>query len=280
MSRPRSLIHRPRPPAAPLLAPGEVTPAPVTVTCCCRLRTRPEENPMTSVFFFDTEFHDPGHGEIELISVGMVDEGGREYYAVSSEFDWSAAWADEWLRVNVLSHLPTITGTSADGRVVLDHGHPAVKSRAQIRQELEEFTRPDDPHTIEMWAYCSGYDDVVVRRLWGRLIDSPPWWPWSSNDTRQEHQRLRGSVLPKQAHGEHNALADAHHTRVQYLALKAYEANILSHIVTNAAADAVADVASRFQPFDPATSFASRLTLNWLGVQLQTPADQPPPSRA
>lgn len=47
-------------------------------------------------YFYDTEFIDDGR-TIELISIGMVSEDGREYYAVSTAFDpqqagpWSAS---------------------------------------------------------------------------------------------------------------------------------------------------------------------------------------------
>ncbi|MGH3782429.1 MAG: polyadenylate-specific 3'-exoribonuclease AS, partial [Pseudonocardiaceae bacterium] len=37
-------------------------------------------------FFYDCEFIEDGV-TIELISIGVVDEQGREYYAVSTEFD-------------------------------------------------------------------------------------------------------------------------------------------------------------------------------------------------
>lgn len=37
-------------------------------------------------YFYDTEFIEDGH-TIELISIGVVAEDGREYYAVSTEFD-------------------------------------------------------------------------------------------------------------------------------------------------------------------------------------------------
>lgn len=61
-------------------------------------------------YFFDTEFHarikKPWFGKkhhlMELISIGIVDEDGRTYYAVSSDFDLKAAWNNTWLRENVL----------------------------------------------------------------------------------------------------------------------------------------------------------------------------------
>ncbi len=51
-------------------------------------------------YFLDQEFHErmykplfgKEHHIIELISIGIVDKNGREYYAVSKEFDLKAAW--------------------------------------------------------------------------------------------------------------------------------------------------------------------------------------------
>ena len=40
-------------------------------------------------YFYDTEFIENGR-TIELISIGVVAEDGREFYAISTEFDASA----------------------------------------------------------------------------------------------------------------------------------------------------------------------------------------------
>ena len=37
-------------------------------------------------YFYDTEFIEDGR-IIDLVSIGVVDEHGREYYAISTEFD-------------------------------------------------------------------------------------------------------------------------------------------------------------------------------------------------
>ena len=55
-------------------------------------------------YFYDTEFIDDGR-TIELISIGVVAEDGREYYAVSTEFDPDRAGS--WVRKNVLPKLPS-----------------------------------------------------------------------------------------------------------------------------------------------------------------------------
>lgn len=61
-------------------------------------------------YFIDTEFHEykkkplfsKGINTIELISIGIVCEDGRKYYAISKEFDLKLAWGNEWLKENVL----------------------------------------------------------------------------------------------------------------------------------------------------------------------------------
>ena len=55
-------------------------------------------------FFYDCEFIEDGV-TIDLVSIGVVDEEGREFYAVSTEFDPERA--GPWVRQNVLNQLPS-----------------------------------------------------------------------------------------------------------------------------------------------------------------------------
>src|SRR4051812_12087398 len=75
-------------------------------------------------FFLDTEFIEDGV-TIDLISIGIVAEDGREYYAVSSEFDPTKA--SQWVKDNVLVHLPL-----AHGKVFKDFAE--YWSQAQLRK--------------------------------------------------------------------------------------------------------------------------------------------------
>ena len=52
-------------------------------------------------YFIDAEFKEKPY-TIDLISIGIVCEDGREYYAICSEFNLKEVWADEWLREHVL----------------------------------------------------------------------------------------------------------------------------------------------------------------------------------
>lgn len=65
-------------------------------------------------YFLDTEFHEHKRkvkflgitlkeiNTIDLISIGIVAEDGRSFYAISKEFDVEAAWNNDFLRTNVL----------------------------------------------------------------------------------------------------------------------------------------------------------------------------------
>ena len=87
-------------------------------------------------FFYDCEFIEDGV-TIELISIGVVDEQGGEYYAVSTEFDPQRA--GDWVRSHVLPKLPSL----AD---------PAWRSRAAIRDTLLEFLAASGEQ-VELWAF-------------------------------------------------------------------------------------------------------------------------------
>ncbi|WP_394825042.1 3'-5' exoribonuclease domain-containing protein [Pendulispora albinea] len=164
--------------------------------------------------FYDTEFHENGK-TIDLISIGLVAEDGREYYAVSSEFDWQRAANDRWLAANVLSHLPTVmVGPDPNAHRVLDRSSHVVLARAAIAADVETFIR-QTPQP-ELWAYYTAYDHVALAQLWGRMVDRPNAVPMFTRDIKQEAARLGVSSddLPKQLSGEHHALADARHNQV------------------------------------------------------------------
>src|SRR3954466_7415479 len=100
-------------------------------------------------FFYDCEFIEDGT-TIELVSIGVVDESGREFYAVSTEFDPNRAI--DWVRRNVLDKLPA----PAD---------PAWRSLERTRAaRLAFLTDPGEP--IELWAWMAAYDHVALAQLW------------------------------------------------------------------------------------------------------------------
>ncbi|MBA3653603.1 MAG: 3'-5' exoribonuclease [Actinobacteria bacterium] len=149
-------------------------------------------------YFVDTEFTDDGE-RFELISIAVVCEDGREYYAAVQGYDSSAL--TPWIEEHVLPNLPP-------------QGDPSWKSRLQIRDDLAAFVSGSD---IEFWTMCAWADWSLVVRLFGRFEDVPETWPMACWDLWQLEAELgvtRAERLPE-PEGVHNALIDArYHHRI------------------------------------------------------------------
>jgi hypothetical protein len=184
---------------------------------------------------YDLEFLEDGR-TIELISIGMVCDDGREYYAVNSDAPWEKIRKNDWLIRNVLPSLPITGRTSLDSYLAIpansypktmldmvsaDTKDTQVKPHWVIANEVRDFIltaqEPDVDHsTVELWANYGAYDHVGLAQLWGPMIRLPKGVPMYTNDIQQEARRLgiQEYELPRQQEGEHNALADARHNQV------------------------------------------------------------------
>lgn len=145
-------------------------------------------------FFYDCEFIEDG-STIDLVSIGVVDEAGHEFYAVSTEFD--AGRAGPWVRQHVLPQLPP----------------PAEKcwrSRSRIREDLYAFLT-ERGGEIELWAWYAAYDHVALAQLWGAMPALPSRIPKFTRDLRQRWEDVGKPKLPPAPTNAHDALADAKH---------------------------------------------------------------------
>lgn len=159
-------------------------------------------------YFFDTEFFDNGT-TVEPISIGVVAEDGREFYAV-----WDNALEvcrkDQWLWFNVAPHLPLHQHDHPE----LDRDTGLIKSSFEIRDEIHEFLSYDGKP--ELWGWFVSYDHLVLSQLWGKMIAVPDPIPQFSNDIRSLVSWYGIKKYPSQASGHHNALADARHNKVVF----------------------------------------------------------------
>jgi hypothetical protein len=164
--------------------------------------------------FYDFEFHENGV-VIAPLSIGMVRENGDEYYAIfRNPMHIDRAVQSDWLRENVIPHLPIIL-TSPPGRPTAwrwnaDHpDYQYVKPRITIAIEVYQFIR--ETEDVELWAWFAAYDHVTLAQLWGTMIDLPAEVPMHTMDLKQEAVRLGNPAVPEQKSGHHNALDDARH---------------------------------------------------------------------
>lgn len=150
---------------------------------------------MATRFFLDTEFSECGpRVPIQLISIGIVSEDGREFYAENSECDWNAC--NSWVKENVFPHL-------SGPRYTL----------ATIATRIREFIGNAAP---EFWGYYADYDWVVFCQIFGAMIDLPEGWPMFCLDLKQLCIEQGNPNLPKQQSTEHHALNDARWNKAVY----------------------------------------------------------------
>ncbi len=103
-------------------------------------------------YFFDTEFYDDGK-DLEFISLGIVSEDNRCFYAQNSAIDYRGI-KDEWLRKNVINKLWI-----------------EFKSIDVIRSDLVRFVGMD--RDAEFWGYNVSYDFFLLCRIFGKMSDLP-----------------------------------------------------------------------------------------------------------
>ena len=143
-------------------------------------------------YFFDTEFI-ANNNILELISIGIVAEDGREYYAVSSEFNLDNA--STWVKNNVIC--------------LLEH-EKTWKWKEIIKSEIKEFLRNDE--NIEFYGWFSAYDWVLFCQLFGNMMTMPENFPHRCNDLAQTWHDLKMRFnfipLPSHLYRHHHALDD------------------------------------------------------------------------
>lgn len=166
-------------------------------------------------YFYDTEFIEDGR-TIDLISIAIVAEDGREYYAISKEF--KPRKASKWVKENVLNHLPPRRPSFYDSPRIKGESL-AWKSRKQIAQDILDFVGEDSP---EFWAYYADYDHVALCQLFGRMIDLPTHFPMYTRDLKQLLDDRGNPKMPKPK-DEHQALSDARWVKEVYDTIKALQ---------------------------------------------------------
>jgi len=155
--------------------------------------------------FYDTEFLEDG-STVDLISIGMVDETGREYYAVNSEMPIERIRDHKWLMDNVVPSLPMVNPRA---RMLLDVDRKShlVKPSWVIANEVRNFVLQDkDP---ELWAYYGAYDHVALCQLYGPMIELPKGMPMFTHELMQLWELAGKPEKPPQYAGAHNAMVDA-----------------------------------------------------------------------
>ena len=196
-------------------------------------------------YFIDTEFREKPN-TIDLISIGIKCEDGRELYQISKDFNLRKVWKDDWLRENVLraifdelrfkdnEHRKRVAGIS----LISDFNYKQMKyligvygkTIKEINTNIRRFVynpalEYDDGfhgldacvdeylknNKIEFYGYFADYDWVVFCWIFGRMIDLPDGFPMYCKDLKQmmDSKKIKRDDIPIEPLTEHSALEDA-----------------------------------------------------------------------
>lgn len=114
--------------------------------------------------FFDTEFTGLHQGTT-LISIGMISEDGKKFYAELSDFDESQV--NDWIKENVLDHRWCETG-----RFSWDYpDYYLYGNKVSVAHELRKYLEVFD--AVELVSDCAHYDMTLFIDLFGTAFDIP-----------------------------------------------------------------------------------------------------------
>lgn len=166
--------------------------------------------------FLDTEFVEDGK-TIYLISVGLVREDGRTYYAQA--IDWHPAKASAWVVENVFPHLQMCGAGTIEAALAAHRNRGSCssfcpwRSAGEMQRQIVQFCgeRP------EFWADHAAYDWVALCQIFGRMADLPKGFPMFCLDVQQLRAHLSPPpAWPKHPGKPHFALDDAQDCRNRY----------------------------------------------------------------
>ena len=138
--------------------------------------------------YFDTEFTGL-HAETTLVSIGIVAENGKKFYAEFSEYDEKQC--DDWIKENVLKHtilagndaLAKRLGEDKDTTVILG-------SNAYIQYALGEWLKQFD--SVQFVSDVCHYDMVLLIDIFGGAFDLPKNVSAVCHDINQDIARHYG----------------------------------------------------------------------------------------
>lgn len=138
-------------------------------------------------YFFDTQVIDRPGEPLVLLSIGLVDDDGRTYYAQNhrAKLGHLSAWQLEYVR-------PALEHLDCWARLWSHEGHTCLwRTPERIRDDILAFIGEDA--WPEFWGDTCAFGFVVLRQLFGE--DWPYEWPEYANDVEQVQELLGCWVL-------------------------------------------------------------------------------------
>jgi hypothetical protein len=181
---------------------------------------------MTKIFF-DTEFTGL-HQKTTLISIGLVSEDGKTFYAEIEDYDKSKI--DEWLQSNVIDNLLLKKWDD-------DKDYHPYENNVTVKCKFKDLEQPlshwlHQFESIQIWSDCLSYDWVLFCEIWGHAFKVPkniyyipfdicPLLLEKAGDADISREEYAGNMIEvNDAHNwgvkKHNALWDAYVIKACY----------------------------------------------------------------
>jgi len=182
--------------------------------------------------FFDSEFTGL-HKDTGIISLGMVSDNGKEFYAEFSDFDPSQV--DDWIKDNVIAHLQLQGHDRFFNKI---GSFTVVKgTKADVLPFLDDWMAQFDK--VELWSDVQHYDVVLLFDLWGHAFSVPDHIYYIPFDISAYFKFLgldpdtdREAFIDRPIEGKkHNSLYDAKVIQACYDKLQRNKENYLKKLV-------------------------------------------------
>ena len=134
--------------------------------------------------FFDTEFTGL-HKNTTLISIGLIDENGRCFYAEFTDYDESQC--DDWIKENVIKHLEFDNDKDETTELKICDRWGICGNKEFVKTQLEEWLSEYD--NVEFVSDVCHYDMVLLIDLFGTAFDLPKHINPACHDINQDIAR-------------------------------------------------------------------------------------------
>jgi hypothetical protein len=120
--------------------------------------------------FFDTEFTGL-HKNTTLISIGLIAENGKTFYAELRDYD--KAQVDNWIKEHVIANTSYLkeSGNMDIASKSYDCVYMLFNNKEQLREDLREWLLQFG--SVEMWSDCLAYDWVLFNDIFGHAFNIP-----------------------------------------------------------------------------------------------------------
>lgn len=133
--------------------------------------------------FFDTEFTGL-HKETTLISIGIIAEDGRTFYAELNDYDKNQV--DDWIQNNVINNMIMLPPKEGEDEYYTAKRHSDNPigndlyksyivqlrgSKEEVRIELVKWISQFEQ--VEIWSDCLSYDWVLFNDIFGHAFNIP-----------------------------------------------------------------------------------------------------------